>query len=185
MVFYPNKEINHQQDRTTFFFKVLYLPQRKHQSGVPGYSTHLHFCVMQFTSEHICKHAHKLSSPSNWRRASRSGPQTLWSPWVTHFRAGSRRTEILGIKLILLIEQLISTSILTVPGSLGVIQPFTGFPGGSDGKESTCNAGDLGSIPWRREWLPIPVFLPGESHGQRSLVDYSPWVSTSQTQLSD
>ena len=30
-------------------------------------------------------------------------------------------------------------------------------------------------IPWRREWLPIPVFLPGESHGPRSLVIYSPW----------
>ena len=26
-------------------------------------------------------------------------------------------------------------------------------------------------IPWRREWQPIPVFLPGEFHGQRSLVD--------------
>ena len=31
-------------------------------------------------------------------------------------------------------------------------------------------------IPWRREWLPTPVFLPGESHGQRSLVGYSPWA---------
>ena len=31
-------------------------------------------------------------------------------------------------------------------------------------------------IPWRKQWLPTPVFLPGESHGQRSLVDYSPWV---------
>ena len=30
-------------------------------------------------------------------------------------------------------------------------------------------------IPWRREWLPTPVFLPGESHGQRSLVGYGPW----------
>ena len=30
-------------------------------------------------------------------------------------------------------------------------------------------------IPWRREWLPTPVFLPGEFHGQRSLVGYSPW----------
>ena len=29
-------------------------------------------------------------------------------------------------------------------------------------------------IPWRREWQPTPVFLPGESHGQRSLVSYSP-----------
>jgi len=29
--------------------------------------------------------------------------------------------------------------------------------------------------PWKRAWLPTPVFLPGESHGQRSLVGYSPW----------
>ena len=28
-------------------------------------------------------------------------------------------------------------------------------------------------IPWRREWLPTPVFLPGKSHGQRSLAGYS------------
>ena len=29
--------------------------------------------------------------------------------------------------------------------------------------------------PWRRKWQPTPVFLPGESHGQRSLVGYTPW----------
>ena len=33
----------------------------------------------------------------------------------------------------------------------------------------------VGKIPWRREWLPTPVFLPGESHGQRSLAGHSPW----------
>ena len=33
----------------------------------------------------------------------------------------------------------------------------------------------MGKIPWRREWQPIPVFLPRESYGQRSLADYSPW----------
>ena len=33
----------------------------------------------------------------------------------------------------------------------------------------------VGKIPWRREWLPTPVFLPGEFHGQRSLAGYSPW----------
>ena len=59
--------------------------------------------------------------------------------------------------------------------------PNLHFPGGSVGKESACNAGDRGSIlgsgkiPWRRAWQPIPVFLPGPSHGQRSLVGYSPW----------
>ena len=46
-----------------------------------------------------------------------------------------------------------------------------GFPGSSDGKESTCNVGDHGMIPgsgrfpWRRDRLPTPVFWPGKSHG--------------------
>ena len=54
------------------------------------------------------------------------------------------------------------------------------FPGGSEVKASACNAGDLGSIPgvgkipWRGKWQPTPVFLPGESHGRRGLVGYSP-----------
>ena len=30
-------------------------------------------------------------------------------------------------------------------------------------------------MPWRRAWQPYPVFLPGKSHGQRSLVGYTPW----------
>ena len=52
--------------------------------------------------------------------------------------------------------------------------------GGSDSKESTCSAGDwvrsLGwEDPWRRKWQPTPIFLPGEFHGQRSLVNYNPW----------
>ena len=55
---------------------------------------------------------------------------------------------------------------------------------GTRGKESTCQCRRLkryGSdpwvrkIPWRRKWQPAPVFLPGKSHGQRSLVGYSPW----------
>ena len=51
-----------------------------------------------------------------------------------------------------------------------------GFPDGSDGKEeSACQCRRPGfdpwvrRIPWRRQWLPTPVFLPGESHGQWSL----------------
>ena len=46
---------------------------------------------------------------------------------------------------------------------------------------SVYNEGDLGSIPgsgrfpWRRKWQSTPVVLPGKSHGQRSLVGYSPW----------
>ena len=33
----------------------------------------------------------------------------------------------------------------------------------------------VGKIPWRRDWLPTPAFLPGEFHGQRNLVGYYPW----------
>ena len=54
-----------------------------------------------------------------------------------------------------------------------------GFPGGSDGKESACRKCGfhpwVGKIPWRREQQPIPVFLPREFHGQRSLASYFSW----------
>ena len=36
----------------------------------------------------------------------------------------------------------------------------------------------VGKIPWSRKWQPTPVFLPGESHGQRRLAGYSPWGHT-------
>ena len=55
-----------------------------------------------------------------------------------------------------------------------------GFPCSSVSKESACNAGDwgsspgLGRFPGERKWQPTPVFLPGKSHGQRSLAGYSP-----------
>ena len=39
----------------------------------------------------------------------------------------------------------------------------------------------VGTIPWRRAWQPTLVFLAGESHGQRSLADNSPWVTESDT----
>ena len=57
------------------------------------------------------------------------------------------------------------------------------FPSGASGKELPANSGgvrDAGSIlgwgrfPWRREWQPTPVFLPGGSCGQWRLAGYSP-----------
>ena len=59
--------------------------------------------------------------------------------------------------------------------------PWKGLLRWLSGKESTCLSRRLGfdpqvrNIPWRRKWQPILVFLPGKSHGQRSLVGYSPW----------
>ena len=84
----------------------------------------------------------------------------------------------------------------TLVGSIGEIQkrafclPWNvticcliwGFPGGTSDKEPPANAEDvrdthwvpgLGRFPWRRQ--PTPVFWPGKSHGQMSLVGYSLW----------
>ena len=55
---------------------------------------------------------------------------------------------------------------------------------GPSAKESICQCRRhkrhgfdpwVGKILWSRKWQPTPAFLPGESHGQRSLVSYSPW----------
>ena len=62
-----------------------------------------------------------------------------------------------------------------------------GFPGGASGKKPACQYRRckrrgldpwVRKIPWRRALQPTPVFLPGESHGQKSLAGYSPWRRT-------
>ena len=61
--------------------------------------------------------------------------------------------------------------------SIGVVYMkighYWGYPGGSDGRESACNAGNPGSILGSS----TPVFLPGKFHGQRSLEIHSPWAA--------
>ena len=69
-------------------------------------------------------------------------------------------------------------SSLSAPFSL-----FAGFPGSAVVKNPPAMqetwdtwVTSLGQkTPWRRKWWPTSVFLPGESHGQRSLAGYSPW----------
>ena len=65
----------------------------------------------------------------------------------------------------------------------GLIPACQGSPSGPSGKEPDCQCRRhkrhgfdpwVGKIPWKRIWQPTPVFLPGESHGQRSLVGCSP-----------
>ena len=89
-------------------------------------------------------------------RAFRNADSHVWvslSPW-----GGTLELEFLSLFLVVL-----------------------AFPGGSSGKKPTCQGRRhefhpwVGKIPWRRKWHPTPVFLPGESHGQRSLEGYSPW----------
>ena len=87
--------------------------------------------------------------------------------------------------------------VLTLPalvlGSCDIYKRIWGLPRWLSGKESACQCRRhkrhgldawVRKIPWRRAWQPIPIFLPGESHGQRSLASYSPRVTKSQTWLS-
>ena len=67
------------------------------------------------------------------------------------------------------------------PSNNSVVTLIFGLPGGASAKNLPANAGDkrcslnpsVGKIPWRRAWQPTPVFMPGESCGQRSLAGYS------------
>ena len=58
---------------------------------------------------------------------------------------------------------------------------FLSFPvwAAREGENQQCRSPRfdpwVGKIIWRKEWQPIPVFLPGEFHGQRSLMGHSPW----------
>ena len=71
------------------------------------------------------------------------------------------------------------------------IAVFMGFPGGADGKESACNAGDLGLIPGLRRapgrghGNPLQYSCLENPHGQRSLAGYSPWGCKESHTISD
>ena len=79
---------------------------------------------------------------------------------------------------------LLRKSMAAKPGIIGYHMALLGVPGDATGKEPTwqCRRHKrhgfdpwVGKIPWRRSQQPTPVFLPGESHGQKSLAGYSPW----------
>ena len=76
------------------------------------------------------------------------------------------------------------TALLPTMGMITAIFPQQGLPTWRGGKEPSCHCRRhkrhgfdswVGKIPWRRKWQPTPVFLPGKSHRQRSLVGYSLW----------
>ena len=118
---------------------------------------------------------------------------TLWAKkevcyiiwfWIRWFRNDTDIQRKEQIRLTLCRDSLFPTrtGLYSLDLLFTVLSVLYGFRGDSDGKKkSACNAGDPGSIPgvrkmpWRRDWLPAPVFLPGESHGQRRLADSSPW----------
>ena len=70
---------------------------------------------------------------------------------------------------------------MVLSGDREMVNLLWGFPDGSAVKnlpavqetQETSVQSWVRKIPWRRAWQPIPVFLPGECHGQRNLVSHS------------
>ena len=75
-------------------------------------------------------------------------------------------------------------------GENGSCRPH-GLPRWLSSKENACQCRRrrldpwVEKIPWRRKWQPTLVFLPGKSHGQKSLAGYSPRGAKESTQLSN
>ena len=118
-----------------------------------------------------------------------------WVWWDLFFQRSQRTYEVSSVRWIEITSSLkTGTEYLLISDGPGLILCLTnikkkkktnpknpicawlGFPEWLNGKEPACwYMFDplVGKIPWRRKWQPTPVFLPGESHGQRSLVGYS------------
>ena len=115
--------------------------------------------------------------PSTWRhtRAELANSKSSGEPRSKDFWAGC----------------LPSCNLMRTPQQITVLPCVYGLPWWLSGKNTPADVGHVGLIPgsggsprWRA-WQPTPVFLPGESHGQRSLAGYSPQGHKSQTELSD
>jgi len=128
----------------------------------------LHFSHFQFVwgifSSHLSHHACLPPAPT---------PD--WVPWVsTYSWPHDGHLEAVGVK-----EGF-------CPSGNPLLRSDSSGSGGPSGKEPACQCRrrqrqgfnpQVRKIPWRRAWQPTPVLLPEKSHGQRSLVSYSPWGS--------
>ena len=100
------------------------------------------------------------------------------NPWLIHVNVWQKPLQYCKV---------ISLQLIKINGEkkkVFIRAYYLGFPGGTSGEERPCQCRRLNrqildpwirKIPWRKKWQPTPVFLPGESHGHRSLTGYSPW----------
>ena len=96
---------------------------------------------------------------------------------------GIKRCFLLGRKPMTNLDSELKNRDITLPTKVCIVKAmvFPGFPGSSVSRESTCNAGDMGSIPGLGRYPggghgnPLQCSCLESAHGQRSLAGYSPW----------
>ena len=114
------------------------------------------------------------------------GSQRVRHYWATELNTTSQNKNC--ISWLLYITKHLNTYLAQTNGwniyFFNILKYDGGLPRRCSGKESTCQYSRhkrrnfdpwVRKIPCRRKWQPAPVFLPGEFHGLRSLVGYSPW----------
>ena len=107
-------------------------------------------------------------------------PMLFWSPCSFFLPSFEQIIYIFMIIFYLLFNLLAITFVISVVFQ-GLQKHLFGFPDLCSGKESAsqcrrCGFNPwVGKIPWRKKWLPTPVFLPGEFQVHRSLARYSSW----------
>ena len=125
-------------------------------------------------STRFLEHCPVALPPANQKRGTRSAALVPNAASLSWGRLGTYQAPCLAPVC----------SPLTGSNSLGLHCGYCkGLPHGVSGKEPGCQCRRhsrrgfnpwVGKIPWRRKWLPTPIFLPRESHEQRNLVGYSP-----------
>ena len=127
-----------------------------------------------------------FSNAWKWKEKvkSFSSVRLLVTPWTAAYQGFSREEYWSGVPLPPLKHESNLSHFPHLPArsnlySTFCLYKFAMLPWWLSGKKSACQCNRCGfdpwlKIPWRRKWQPTPVFLPGESHGQRSLVGYRP-----------
>ena len=149
----------------------------------------LHLGALPFALEYKTSVLSLLASPFKHLHVSHPKSDLFWSQKINHAAICSqwwlllaRWMSFLPFNYRVWVGQWQYTSI-TNALKHNFTKLMKGFPGGASSKEPACQCTRykrhrfdpwVQKIPWSRKWKTTPVFLPGESHGQRSLVGYSP-----------
>ena len=99
--------------------------------------------------------------------------------WSLSLRNGSK-SHVMALDVLIALGVSLPSQ-MAEQGTICMHTNLCGLPWWLSGEESVCQCRRCGlnpwvrKIPWRRKWQPSSVFLPGKSHGQRSLAGYSSW----------